>query len=280
MDTAQLQEQAVVLMTTWGLRVVGAIAFLAVGWAASRWLSRTARRLLIRSRAEETLVPFLAGLVYWFALGFVIIAVLGIFGIPTASLVAVLGAIGLAVGLALQGTLSSFASGVLLLIFRFFRVDDFVEVAGTSGVVREVGIFSTVLDTPDNVQVVVPNSEIFGSVIRNFHGNDTRRIDLVVGVGYDDDLQVAQDTMERVLAEHDDVLEDPAAVVAVDELAGSSVNFVVRPWVRSPDYWRVRRGLTRHLKEALEAAGCNIPYPQRDVHLFQEATSEAAGTVA
>lgn len=269
MDTAQLQEQAVALVTTWGLRVVGAIAFLAVGWAAARWLARTARRLLLRSRADDTLVPFLSGLVYWLALGFVIIAVLGIFGIPTASLVALLGAIGLAVGLALQGTLSSFAAGVLLLVFRFFRVGDVVEVAGTTGAVREVGIFSTVLDTPDNVQVIVPNSEIFGGVIRNFHGNDTRRIDLVVGVGYDDDLQVAQETMERVLAEHDGVLEDLEPVVAVDELGGSSVNFVVRPWVRTPDYWRVRRELTRRLKEALEAAGCDIPYPQRDVHLFQ-----------
>lgn len=271
MDIAQIEQQAMELVTTWGLRVVGAIVFLAIGWAAARWLRASARRLLARSRADATLVPFLAGLAYWFTLGFVIIATLGIFGVPTASLVAVLGAIGLAIGLALQGTLSSFAGGVLLLVFRFFRVGDFVEVAGTSGKVREVGIFSTVLDTPDNVQVIVPNSEIFGDVIRNFTGNEHRRIDLVVGVGYDDDLQVAQETMERVLAEHDDVLADPEPVVAVHELGGSSVNFVVRPWVATSEYWRVRWEVTRALKEAVEAAGCELPYPQHDVHLLQEA---------
>ena len=280
MDTTQVEQQAMTLITTWGLRVLGAIAFLVIGWAIARWLGRTSRRVLERSRADPTLVPFVAGLVYWFTIAFVIIAVLGIFGVPTASLVAVLGAIGLAVGLALQGTLSSFASGVLLLVLRLFRVGDFVEVAGVSGKVHEIGIFVTVLHTPDNVRVTVPNSEVFGDVIRNYTGNDTRRIDLMVGVGYDDDLQLAHETMERVLAREDGVLDDPEPVVAVHELGSSSVNFVVRPWVRTKDYWRVRWDLTRALKEELEAAGCSIPYPQHDVHLFDESGGGAAAEAA
>jgi len=180
-----------------------------------------------------------------------------------------LGAAGLAVGLALQGTLSNFAAGVMLLIFRPFSVGHGVEIGGTAGSVQEISVFSTVLHTGDNVKVVVPNSQVYGQTIRNVSANPTRRIDLVIGVGYDDDLQVAKDTMLRVLASDARVLADPAPNVQVSELGDSSVDFIVRPWCATIDDWALRWGLLRALKEELEAAGCSIPFPQRDVHLYR-----------
>jgi small conductance mechanosensitive channel len=159
----------------------------------------------------------------------------------------------------------------MLLVFRPFKVGDFVEVAGTAGSVVKVQVFNTILKSPDNVRVVVPNSQIYGATIKNYNGYDTRRIDLVAGVSYDDDLQVAADTMRSILLADDRVLKDPAPVVAVNELADSSVNFVVRPWCQGSDYWQLRWDLTRALKEGLEKAGCSIPYPQQDVHHKQGA---------
>lgn len=267
-DLTGLAEQASGLVTTWGLRVLGAIAVLVIGRAVARRIRKTLTALLNRRGVDATLVPFLSGLVYVMAMAFVVIAVLGLFGIPTASFVAVLGAAGLAVGLAMQGTLSNFAAGVMLLVFRPFRVGDLIETAGATGRVTEIGIFTTTLDTTDNVKVIIPNSQSFNGVIKNFDGNPTRRIDLIMGVGYDDDLEVAQRTMLETVSSCPGVLSDPAPVVAIHELADSSVNFVVRPWCASEEYWDVRWEVTGRVKTALEAAGCSIPYPQRDVHLF------------
>ena len=259
------------LLSTWGIRVVGAIALLFVGSIIARMVRRSTRRALERMpRLDPTLIPFLSGIVYYLILTFVGVACLGLFGIQTTSVIAVLGAAGLAVGLALQGTLTNFASGVMLLFFRPFRMGDFVEVAGVAGSVAEIGLFSTTLNTPDNVRIIVPNSSVYGTTIKNYAANDTRRIDLVMGVSYDDDLSVAQETIEQVLAADERVLADPAPFVAVAELADSSVNFVVRPWCKRTDYWGLRCDLNRRLKEALEGAGCSIPYPQTDVHLFPE----------
>jgi small conductance mechanosensitive channel len=257
------------MMAEWGLSVLGAIAVLVIGiWIAKR-IRATLRSSLEKAGLDPVLVQFTSSLIYWGLLAFVVVAVLGIFGVPTASFVVVLGAAGLAVGLALQGTLSNFASGVMLLIFRPFTVGHWVEVGGVAGSVREIGIFSTILFSGDNVRVVVPNSQIYGQVMKNFTANDTRRIDLIMGVSYDDDLQVAQDTILGVLRSDERVLADPAPTVAVSELGDSSVDFVVRPWCNTGDYWSLRWNLTRRLKEELEAAGCSIPYPQRDVHLHQ-----------
>lgn len=260
-------ESAVELLSTWGLQVVGAIAVLIVGRIVAGTLRKGTARALERSGTDATLIPFLSGLVYYTALAVVLIAVLGLFGIETTSLVAVVGAAGLAIGLALQGTLSSFSAGVMLLVFRPFKKGDYVEVAGTSGSVNEVGIFTTILDTPDNRKIIVPNSKIYGDTITNYSAYDTRRNDLTVGVDYGDDLGTAHDTILRVLNEDSRVLKDPEPVVAVGELGDSSVNFVVRPWCASSDYWSLRFDLTRRLKEELEAAGCSIPFPQRDVHV-------------
>ena len=275
MNVTALLEQIGSLVTTWGLRVIGALAVLVIGRAIARWLRKSVRAALVRKDADPALVPFASGIVYWAAILLVMVAVLGLFGIPTASFVALLGAAGLAVGLALQGTLSNFAAGVMLLIFRPFGIGDLVEVAGAIGKVEEVGIFSTVLNTTDNVRVIVPNAEIFGQVIKNYTGNDQRRIDLVVGVGYDDDLALAQRTIESALVATPGVLSEPPPVVAVHELGDSSVNFVARPWCETDGYWDVRWDATRRVKEALDAAGCSIPFPQRDVHLFPTDTEAA-----
>jgi small conductance mechanosensitive channel len=214
-------------------------------------------------------VPFLSGLVHALVIALVVIAVLGLFNVPTASFVAVLGAAGLAIGLALQGTLSNFAAGVMLLTFRPFKVGQFVEVSGVSGTVQAIGLFSTSLNTPDNVHVTVPNGEVFGKLIKNYSANDIRRIDMVVGVSYDDDLEEARAAIERIVKGDARVLADPGPTIEVAEMADSSVNFVVRPWVATADYWPTRFALTRALKEGVEAAGCSIPFPQRDIHLHQ-----------
>ncbi len=278
MDSIQLDtvvQQLSSLITYWGLRVLGAIVVLFTGRAIARRARNGIRHVFERREADPTLVPFVSGLLYWMAIGLVLIAVLGLFGIPTASFVAVLGAAGLAVGLALQGTLSNFAAGVMLLLFRPFRVGDFVGAGGVEGKVKEIGIFSTILDTPDNIRVVVPNAEVFGNVIRNYTGNEVRRIDLVVGVGYDDDLAAAREALAGAVGDTDGILADPEPVIEVHSLGDSSVNFVVRPWCATPDYWKIRWDLTRRVKERVEAAGCSIPFPQRDVHLFQEGSTAA-----
>jgi small conductance mechanosensitive channel len=266
MDQAQVVEQVMAFVTQWGLKVIGAIAVLVIGRIIAGGVRRGVRRALERAGIDATLIPFLSGLAYYTAVAVVLIAVLNLFGVETTSLIAILGAAGLAIGLALQGTLSNFASGVMLLVFRPFQVGDFVEVAGTAGSVVKVQVFNTILKSPDNVRVVIPNSQIYGATIKNYNGYDTRRIDLVLGVSYDDDLQVAADTIRSIVEADDRVLKDPAPVVAVHELADSSVNFVVRPWCQGSDYWALRWDLTRALKEGLEKAGCSIPYPQQDVH--------------
>jgi small conductance mechanosensitive channel len=269
-------ENLIAFVSTWGLQVIGALAVLLIGrWLAGR-LRRLTSRSLERAKVDASLVPFLASLVYYLSLTVVVIAVLNLFGIQTTSLIAVLGAAGLAVGLAMQGTLSNFAAGVMLLLFRPFRVGDYVELGGTGGSVAEIGIFTTTLNTPDNVRITVPNSAVYGETIKNYSANDTRRNDLVVGIGYGDDIGKAIDVVRNLLDSDQRVLRDPEPVIAVSELGDSSVNLVIRPWCRKEDYWSLRFDLTRSFKEQLESAGCNIPFPQRDVHLYSAQTNGGA----
>jgi len=270
-DFPAMLQTASTVIASWAPKVAGAVAVLLFGWIFAGWVRRGSRRALEASKVDQILVPFLSGMIHVLVVVIVAITAVGVLGISTASFVAVLGAAGLAVALAFQGTFSNFASGVMLLTFRPFEVGNFVEVGGSSGSVKEVGIFSCVLDTGDNVQIRVPNSQIFGETIKNFSANHTRRIDLVVGVGYDDDLGLAIRTCQDVVAAESRVLAEPEPTVAVHELGDSSVNLVVRPWVSTADYWATRWALTRSLKENLEAAGCSIPFPQRDVHLHQTA---------
>jgi small conductance mechanosensitive channel len=232
-------------------------------------IRKSVKKALERGKTDPTLVPFVSSLTYYMVMAFVLIAVLGMVGIQTASMIAVLGAAGLAVGLALQGTMANFASGVMLLIFRPFQKGDFIEAAGVAGTVDTVGIFTTTLNTPDNVRIVLPNGTVWGQTIKNYATNATRRVDLVMGISYDDDIGAAIDTINNVLGNEPRLLQDPAPTVAVAELADSSVNIFVRPWCKKEDYWGVYCDLTRALKEQLEAGGCSIPYPQTDVHLHK-----------
>jgi small conductance mechanosensitive channel len=257
------------VIISWGLKVIGAIVLFLIGRMVAKLIQKSLIRFFRRSNMDETLQRFLGNLIYYLLLTFVILMVLGVFGIQTASIIAVLGAAVFAVGLSLQGTLSNFAAGVMLLLMRPIKVGDFVDVGGTSGSVVDIGIFSSSLNTPDNVRIIVPNSKVYGEIIKNYAINDIRRVDMVMGIAYSDDIQTAVDTIERVIGSDSRVLKDPAATVAVSELADSSVNLVVRPWCKKEDYWDLFFDLHRKLKEELEAAGCNIPFPQRDVHLFK-----------
>jgi len=272
----EVVQQLVAVVSAWGLRVIGGIVLLIVGRIVAGTVRNVVRRRMERAGADAALIPFLSGIVYYLLLGAVIIAVLGLFGIQTASLIAVLGAAGLAVGLALQGTLSHFASGVMLLVFRPFRPGDYVEGGGTAGSVQDIGLFSTTLHTPDNVKVIVPNSTIWGDVIKNYSANDTRRNDLVVGISYADDIPKALEVIQRVLSDDPRVLADPEPIVAVGGLGDSSVDLVVRPWCTKEDYWGLRFDLHQRLKAELEGADCSIPFPQRDVHVHEAARAGAA----
>ena len=253
----------------YGLSILAAALIFIVG----RWLAKLVSKLvgkgMNRAKIDKMLVNFVENLCYIALLVFVIIAALSKLGLQTGSFIAVVGAAGLAIGLALQGSLSNFAAGVLMLIFKPFKVGDFVEMAGAKGTVKEIQIFNTVLASPDNVQVIIPNAKVTGGNILNYSVNGTRRVDLVVGVSYEDDLKKAQQVIEQVLLQDDKVLKDPPATVAVSELGDSSVNFVVRPWVKSADYWDVYFDITAKVKLSLDQNGISIPYPQRDVHMIQ-----------
>lgn len=273
MNLEEITANSIELLTEWGLKIVGAIVVLIIGRMVAGSLRRMVRKALTNRGVDATLIPFLSSLVYYLALTVVFIAVLSLFGIQTTSLVAMLGAAGLAVGLALQGTLSHFAAGVMLLIFRPFKVGDLVEVGGTTGKVDQIGIFSTILTSPDNIKITVPNSSVYGSTIKNYNGHDNRRVDMVMGIAYGDDIGKAIEAIGNVLEAEERVLDDPAPQIAVSELADSSVNLVVRPWCRAEDYWDVKFDLTRKCKDALEDAGCSIPFPQHDVNLITQIAS-------
>jgi small conductance mechanosensitive channel len=266
-SSEELVQTVVGLVSGWGLQVIGAIVVLILGRWIAGLVRSGVRRALERSKTDESLIPFLSSTVYYLILTVVIVAVLNLFGIQTTSLIAVIGAAGLAIGLAMQGTLSNIAAGVMLLIFRPFRIGDYVEVAGVGGGVAEIGLFSTTLNTPDNVRIIIPNSAVYGETMKNYSANDTRRNDLLIGISYSDDIPRATSTIRSVLDADARVLKEPEALIAVSELGDSSVNLVVRPWCRKEDYWGLRFDLTQKIKEELEAAGCSIPFPQRDVHV-------------
>ncbi len=263
----EVLSQVYTYLATYGLSILGAIVIFLVGRWVAKLLSRVAASAMTKAKMDPTLVHFIKDLAYVAMLMFVILAALAKMGIQTASFIAVLGAAGLAVGLALQGSLSNFASGVLMLIFKPMHVGDFVEAGGAKGTVKEIGIFTTVLSSPDNVRIIVPNSHVMGANISNYTVNGTRRVDMIIGVSYEDDLKKAKQVIEGVLSKDERILPEPAPVVAVSALADSSVNFVVRPWVKSTDYWATYFDLTANIKLALEDNGLTIPFPQRDVHL-------------
>jgi len=255
------------------INIVTAIVIFLVGRWVTGILVRGLRAVMQQQEIDTTLETFVCNLVRMALLIFVVIAAIGALGVQTTSFIAVLGAAGLAVGLALQGSLSNFAAGVLIVLFRPYKAGDYVEAAGIGGTVQSVQILTTVLTTPDNKRVIVPNSQIMNNVITNYSANDQRRVDMVVGVSYGDDLDKVRKTLEELIAAESRILDEPACTIAVSELANSSVNFVVRPWVATSDYWGVKYELTEAIKKRFDEVGIAIPFPQQDVYVHQVAAN-------
>lgn len=270
------------VLLEYGPKVLGALLILVIGYVLAKLITAFARRVMERTRMDGALIPFLSGLVYMLLMALVIIAAISKLGVNTTSFAAVMAAAGLAIGLALQGSLSNFAAGVMILFRRPFTTGDFVEVAGTSGNVESISIFSTELTTPDNKRIIVPNGKIIDDLITNYNVKPTRRIDLEVGISYDDDLRHAKEVLERILRDEGRVLDEPPAQVAVSGLGDSSVKFVVRPWVRTEDYWAARFAIIEAIKTTFDVEGISLPFPQQEVHYRQvegKKGGQAAGSL-
>ena len=251
------------------INIISAAVVLIVGLWVAKFIRKLVNSMMEKKEIDSMLISFASSVTYIALVAFVIIAALGQLGVQTTSFIAIIGAAGLAIGLSLQASLSNFASGVMIIFFRPFKVGDFVEAGGVSGVVEGIKIFSTQMRTGDNKAIIVPNSNITGNNITNYSANDTRRVDLVFGIGYDDDIKQAKEILMDIVKKEKRILEDPAPMIAVSELADSSVNFVVRPWVKTDDYWDVYFHLTEAVKVRFDKEGISIPYPQQDVHMHQ-----------
>jgi len=257
-------------VSTYSLNIIGAILIFIVGKWLARRIARLLTKLLEKNNVDLTLVSFLSNLTYYTLVVLVVVAAAGRLGINTASFLTIIGAAGLAVGLALKDSLSNFAAGVMIVLFRPFTIGDVVSAAGITAKVEKITIFNTLFCSPDNQLIIVPNSKIISDVITNITAKDTRRIDLVVGISYSDDMAKTKGILAGLAKADSRVLPEPATSIAVAELADSSVNLVFRPWVKTADYWDVRFDLTEKIKNALDEAGISIPFPQQDVHLFVE----------
>jgi small conductance mechanosensitive channel len=251
----------------WGINVVSALAIYIIGRWLSKLLTRVSKTLMEKSRIDESLRNFLGNLIYAALTVVVIIAAIGQLGIDTTSIIAVFAAAGLAAGLAMKDSLSNFAAGVMLVVFKPFKLGDVITAAGETGVVESINIVNTLLRTGDNQEIVIPNSQIFANTIKKKHARDTRRIDLVIGIGYSDSIPKAKMLLDDILASEPNVLKDPAPAVLVMELGESSVNLAVRPWVKTANYWTVRSDLLQAIKESFHNNGISIPFPQRDLHI-------------
>lgn len=273
-DIEKIIEMLTQYATEYSVKLIGAILVLIIGkWLAGK-ISKLVTKMLGKNKVDITLTKFLHSILYYTLMVVVVIAAAGQLGINTTSFLTIVGAAGLAIGLALKDSLSNFASGVMLILFRPFTIGDFVTVGGVTGNVVNIALFNTTLNTGDNQKIIVPNSSITSNVITNVTANDTRRVDLVIGIGYGDNIKKAKEVLSRIIKEDERILESPAAKVAVSELADSSVNFVVRPWVKTGDYWNVYFDLTEKIKLTFDEEGISIPYPQQDVHLFKEQTRD------
>ncbi len=259
-------ETTIAFISLYGFRLIGAILIFYIGKIVARFLTNFSKKAMQKASVDDTITKFAGNVIYSGLMVFIILAALSKLGINTNSFIAILGAAGLAVGLAFQGTLSNVGAGVLLVFFRPFNVGDFINAAGESGSVEEINLFSTLLKTGDNKQIIIPNSAIIGGNITNFSKKETRRVDFTFGIGYDDDLKLAKETLEEIINADERVLKDPAPFVAVSELADSSVNFVVRAWVKSADYWGVYFDTIEKVKLTFDEKNISIPYPQMDIH--------------
>lgn len=260
-------EAIVAVGAQYGLRILYALAIFFIGRFVIKRIVGAMRGLMERRAVDAALISFLSSIAYYALLAVVLLAALSKVGVETTSFIAMLGAAGLAVGLALQGSLSNFAAGILIILFRPFRVGNFIEGGGATGTVKEISMLVTVLATPDNKMVIVPNSAIMGATITNFNGYATRRIDFVFGIGYEDDFEQAKTILTDIISKHPKVLADPAPNIRVTAHAESSINIVARPWVNGADYWAVYFDIMEQVKARFDEEGITIPYPQRDVHL-------------
>jgi small conductance mechanosensitive channel len=254
----------------WAIKIITALAIFYIGRMIAKSLTGFVKQMMRKSKTDEALVSFLSSIIYTALLIAVILAAVDQLGVNVTSLLAILSVAGLAVGLALKDSLSNFAAGVMILIFRPFKIGDFVTIGGTSGSVDEIGLFCVLMHTGDNQRIIIPNSAVYGDTITNTGALPTRRVDLVMGIGYDDNIGTAKQIISEIIASDERILAEPAPVIAVAELADSSVNLVVRPWVNAEDYWAVRFHLLESMKVKLEEGGISIPYPQRDVHVYNE----------
>ena len=268
-DTQQIPQMMDTYIIPWGINIVMALVIYIIGKFVVGVLVNVFGKVLARSKYDDMLIDFVKAIVNATLMLFVIVASLDKLGVNTTSIVAIFGAAGLAIGLSLQGSLQNFAAGVMLLIFRPFKADDFINAGGEMGTVNSISIFTTMLTTPDNKQIIVPNGKIYGGNITNFSANETRRVDMVVGISYDSDLRKAKEILNEMVAADERILKDPAPKVAVSELADSSVNFVVRPWVKSADFWDVKFDFTEAIKLRFDSEGIGIPFPQMDVHVHK-----------
>jgi small conductance mechanosensitive channel len=269
-NTDKMSEMIDTYVIPWGINIVMAIIIYIIGKFVVGIVINLLGKLLERAKYNEMLVSFVKSIVRAVLMLFVIVAALDKLGVDTTSMVAILGAAGLAIGLSLQGSLQNFAAGVMLLVFKPFKAGDFVDAGGASGTIKSISIFNTIMTTPDNKEIIVPNGRIYGDNITNYSAKDTRRVDMVVGIGYDADLLKAKNILNEMVDADPRILKDPAPKVAVSELADSSVNFVVRPWVAAADYWGVKFDFTEAVKLRFDAEGISIPFPQMDVHLHKE----------
>jgi small conductance mechanosensitive channel len=266
---SQLIEMGKDLAMQYGIKLIAAIAIFIIGKMVANWLKKLITRVMTKAEIDQIIIGFTSSIAYIAMLAFVVVAALGQLGIQTTSFIAILGAAGLAIGLALQGSLSNFAAGFLMIIFRPFKVGDFIEAAGVAGKVDAIQIFTTTLMTPDNKTIIIPNAKIGNDNIINYSTQPTRRVELTIGVAYDADLKQVRDILEDIVSKDERVLKDPPHQIAVKELADSSVNFVVRLWVESADYWDVFFDANETVKTRFDEAGIGIPFPQRDVHVYE-----------
>ena len=269
-DWGTLYERFQAVGVDFGIKFIAAIAIFYIGRLIARFVSKGIHKMMEAQKVDEILESFVTNLVYWALMTFVIIAAINQIGIQTTSLIAIMGAAGLAIGLALQGSLANFAAGVLIVMCRPYRVGDFVEAAGVAGSVVQVQILSTILKTVDNKQIVVPNAQIMSSIITNFSANETRRVDLVICISYNDDIDKTRTIIQELINADNRILKDPACLIAVSELADSSVNIAVRPWVKTANYMSVKFGLTEAVKKRFDKEGISFPFPQQDVHIIKD----------
>jgi len=260
----------------WGIKIVSAILIYVIGRWVAKLVVRNVVKLMKKSNVDESLSKFAGNIINTVLTIFILIASIEQLGVDTTSIMAIFAAAGLAVGLALKDSLSNFSAGVMLIIFKPFKLGDFVNAGGSSGVIEEIQIFNTIMRTGDNQEIIIPNSHIYGGSITNVSARDTRRIDLVIGIGYDDNIGTAKSLIEDIISNNTLILAEPAPTIMVLELGESSIDIAVRPWVKTGDYWGVRAELLQTIKETFDEKGISIPYPQRDVHMINNPMEKAA----